>query len=857
MQTTTSIDVHTKIDVQRLNADIRQFPQVHEITESMAITHKGVSRLVMLDRYAFKDTEKLTLAEGDFVVLTVKDDPKFPARGFGFIHSIDWQTHQAIVRVEDEFLNVLEHEEERKTGLIKRSLDTIDKPLEVYYEQIALRNASGLSEVETDTEKKQQSFNDFYEELSELNFIPAGRVLYGAGSQTDVTYFNCYVMPYIQDSREGISDHRKQVMEIMSRGGGVGTNGSTLRPRNTLARGVNGKSSGSVSWLDDIAKLTHLVEQGGSRRGAQMIMLSDWHPDILEFIISKMQNTRILRFLIENTEDETIKQLAKDKLKFTPLTETERDLYQSVVNYKHIQGQGGFTDQSIQEAEEKLHLGGNYTVHNSEFLTGANISVCITNEFMEAVENDADYELRFPDVENYSAEEMKIYNEEWHQSGDVREWEARGFDVRTYRTVKASELWNLINICATYSAEPGIFFIDNANEKTNATAYGQKVVATNPCGEQPLAPYSVCNLAAVNLANVADKDRKQVDFEKLKKTVRRGVRMQDNVIDATPYFLEENKVQALGERRIGLGVMGLHDLLIYCETTYGSEAGNQLVDEIFEAIATTAYRESIELAKEKGSFPFLTGKTQEETKELRERFIQTGYMKEMPEDIRQDVLTYGIRNSHLLTVAPTGSTGTMVGVSTGLEPYFSFSYYRSGRLGKFIEVKADILQEYLDAHPEQDPNELPDWFITAMTMSPEAHADTQCIIQRWVDSSISKTVNAPKGYTVEQVERVYQRLYRGGAKGGTVYVDGSRDSQVLSLKAEENDFEGEQTELFESEDKKPHVVLMDTIHELDKTNVTIGSEVGDTCPVCRQGTVEDIGGCNTCTNCNAQLKCGL
>ncbi|SDO45571.1 vitamin B12-dependent ribonucleotide reductase [Halobacillus aidingensis] len=857
MQTTTSIDVHTKIDVERLNADIRQFPQVHEITESMTITHKGVSRLVMLDRYAFKDTEKLTLAEGDFVVLTVKDDPKFPARGFGFIHSIDWQSHQAIVRVEDEFVNVLEHEEERKTGLIKRNLDTIDKPLEVFYEQIALRNASGLSEVETDPEKKQQSFNDFYEELSGLNFIPAGRVLYGAGSQTDVTYFNCYVMPYIQDSREGISDHRKQVMEIMSRGGGVGTNGSTLRPRNTLARGVNGKSSGSVSWLDDIAKLTHLVEQGGSRRGAQMIMLADWHPDILEFIISKMQNTRILRFLIENTEDESIKQLAKDKLKFTPLTETEKDLYQSVVNYKHIQGQGGFTDQSIQEAEEKLHLGGNYTVHNSEFLTGANISVCITNEFMEAVENDADYDLRFPDVENYTAEEMEIYNEEWHQSGDVREWEARGFGVRTYRKVKASELWNLINICATYSAEPGIFFIDNANEKTNATAYGQKVVATNPCGEQPLAPYSVCNLAAVNLANVADKERKQVDFEKLKKTVRRGVRMQDNVIDATPYFLEENKVQALGERRIGLGVMGLHDLLIYCETTYGSEEGNQLVDEIFEAIATTAYRESIELAKEKGSFPFLTGKTDAETKELRERFIQTGYMKEMPEDIRQDVLAYGIRNSHLLTVAPTGSTGTMVGVSTGLEPYFSFSYYRSGRLGKFIEVKADILQEYLDAHPEQDPNELPDWFITAMTMSPEAHADTQCIIQRWVDSSISKTVNAPKGYTVEEVERVYQRLYRGGAKGGTVYVDGSRDSQVLSLKAEENDFEGEQTELFEDEDKKPHVVLMDTVHELDKTNVTIGSEVGDTCPVCRQGTVEDIGGCNTCTNCNAQLKCGL
>ncbi|WP_079530257.1 vitamin B12-dependent ribonucleotide reductase [Halobacillus hunanensis] len=857
MKTTTTGKTPSRLNVDRLNADIRQFDQVHEITRDMHLTHSGVSRLVMLDRYAFKDTEKLTLSEGDFVVLTVKDDPKFPARGFGFIESIDWENHKAKVRVEEEFINVLDKEEERESGLITRKLDTIDKPLEVFYEQIALRNATGLSAVEVDEDKKEKSFNDFYDELSNLNFIPAGRVLYGAGSNTDVTYFNCYVMPYIQDSREGISDHRKQVMEIMSRGGGVGTNGSTLRPRNTLARGVNGKSSGSVSWLDDIAKLTHLVEQGGSRRGAQMIMLSDWHPDIIEFIISKMQNPRILRYLIENTEDEQIKALAEEKLKFTPLTETEKDLYQSVVNYKTMPGQGGFTEGSLREAQEKLQTGGTYSVHNPEFLTGANISVCITKEFMEAVENDQEYRLRFPDVESYSKEDMATYNAKWQESGDVREWEAKGFGVKTYRTVKAAELWKLINICATYSAEPGIFFIDNANEKTNASAYGQKVVATNPCGEQPLAPFSVCNLAAVNLASVADKEAKQVDFDKLRKTVATGVRMQDNVIDATPYFLEENKKQALGERRIGLGVMGLHDLLIYCETEYGSKEGNKLVDEIFEVIATTAYRESINLAKEKGSFPFLEGETKEETQQLRQRFVETGYMQDMPEDIREGVIKYGIRNSHLLTVAPTGSTGTMVGVSTGLEPYFSFSYYRSGRLGKFIEVKADIVQEYLDRHPDQDPDNLPEWFITAMTMAPEAHADTQCVIQRWVDSSISKTVNAPRGYTVEQVEQVYQRLYHGGAKGGTVYVDGSRDSQVLTLKAEENEFSGEQTEFEFEEEKKPHVVLMDTVHELEKTNVTIGSEVGDTCPVCRKGTVEDIGGCNTCTNCNAQLKCGL
>ncbi|MBZ5750725.1 vitamin B12-dependent ribonucleotide reductase [Metabacillus sp. DBTR6] len=583
------------------------------------------------------------------------------------------------------------------------------------------------------------------------------------------------------------------------------------------------------------------------------MMLSDWHPDIIEFIISKMQNPRILRYLIENTNDEAIKKYAQDKLKFTPLTQQEIDMYQGIVNYKQIPGTGGFSEKIIKDAELKLMTGGTYSVHNSEFLTGANISVTLTKDFMDAVEKDADYELRFPDVESYNEENMKAYNENWHKVGDVREWEKEGYKVRTYRKIKAKELWNLINICATYSAEPGIFFIDNANDMTNAKAYGQQVVATNPCGEQPLAPFSVCNLAAVNLAEMADKETKTVNFEKLKKTVEVGVRMQDNVIDATPYFLEENKKQALGERRVGLGVMGLHDLLIYCETEYGSEKGNKLVDKVFETIATTAYRASIELAKEKGSFPFLVGEG-EETNRLREAFTQTGFMSKMPSDILEGVKKFGIRNSHLLTVAPTGSTGTMVGVSTGLEPYFSFSYFRSGRLGKFIEVKADIVQEYLDQHPEVDSTNLPSWFISAMELPAEAHADVQCIIQRWIDSSISKTVNAPKGYTVEQVEKVYERLYKGGAKGGTVYVDGSRDTQVLTLKAEENTFDETENEVTKEKGK---VVLVDTINDLRSTDVTIGNEVGNTCPVCREGTIEDLGGCNTCTSCGTQLKCGL
>lgn len=255
-----------QINIEALNEAIALFPQVAPITSKMKLTHKGVSRLVMLDRYSFKDTEKLTIQKGDFVVLTIKEDPKFPARGLGFILEIDQETRRAKVSVEEEFRNNMEPQY-AETGIIEVSLDVVDKPLEIYYEQIARRNAIGLASVEKTEKLRKKSEKRFYKELVALNFVPAGRVLYGAGAGTDTTFFNCYVMPFIADSREGISKHREQVMEIMSRGGGVGTNGSTLRPRNALAKGVNGKSSGSVSWLDDIAKLTHLVEQGGSRRG--------------------------------------------------------------------------------------------------------------------------------------------------------------------------------------------------------------------------------------------------------------------------------------------------------------------------------------------------------------------------------------------------------------------------------------------------------------------------------------------------------------------------------------------------------------------------------------------------------------
>lgn len=464
----------TQPNIEKLNKDIEQFDNVHKIEEDMSTDFKGVSKMIMYDRYSYKDTSLETLGEGDLVVLTVKPDPKYPQRGLGIVQEI--KENQAEVYIYPEFQETVD-EDRLENGVMTVYLDEIDKPLEHYYEQISKRVATGLSQVEEDSDTWRKKFENV---LSSKELVPAGRVLYGAGSGEEVTYFNCYVLPSPQDSRGGLAEHRNKAAEIMARGGGVGTNGSSIRPKNALARGVNGKSSGSVSWLNDLSSLTNLIEQGGSRRGAQMLILSDWHPDIIEFIISKMQNPKILRFIVENFEDEEIVGLAKEKLNFKAYTPKQLDLLKKIAQYENAPGQGGFTAEEIADTKQKIADGGEWGVNNIDYLSGANISVAITNDFMEAVKNEAEWGLRYPDTNNYNEEQMKAYDEKWHEVVDVRDWEAMGYPIATHRTIPAKELWDLITFCATYSAEPGIMFIDRANEMAMSNVYGQKVIATNP-----------------------------------------------------------------------------------------------------------------------------------------------------------------------------------------------------------------------------------------------------------------------------------------------------------------------------------------------------------------------------------------
>lgn len=626
---------------------------------------------IFLDRYALKDAKKETVAASDTVIVVVNRDTR--QREIGTVTARDG----------------LKVTVELRDGVsLERTLEEIDKPLETHPSQMLDRVAQGLAAVET-PEKQVEWANNFRWLLDGWRFVPGGRILTAAGTNQNLTFYNCYVIPSPEDSRDGIMRTLSQMTEIMSRGGGVGINLGSLRPHHAYVRGVNGRSSGSVSWGELYSFVTGLIEQGGSRRGALMLIQNVWHPDVLEFISSKRTMGRI---------------------------------------------------------------------------TNANISVAITDDFMAAVNTDSDWDLVFPDTS------YPDYDDTWN--GNLTQWRADGKPVIVHKTVKARAIWDSIIESAWASAEPGVFFVDRCNQMSNSHYYAT-LLCTNPCGEQPLAPWSVCNLGALNLAKFVSGGKP--DWDNLGRAVRYGVRFLDNVIDATPYFFAENAQQQLSERRVGLGTMGLAEMLIRLELRYGSPESLKFLDTLYSFIAQEAYLASSEYAAEKGAFPQFDA----------DKFLQSGFMQGMPEPVREAVRTNGIRNVTLLTQAPTGTTGTMVNTSTGIEPFYFWSFQRKGRLGVH-EERVTVYDEWLTTNPGKP---LPNYFVTAMDLTPEEHVRVQAAIQRWVDSSISKTCNTPNNYTVQQTRELYELMYALGCKGGTIYRDGSRDEQVLNLTPEDSESE--------------------------------------------------------------------
>lgn len=588
---------------------------------------------------------------------------------------------------EDQIVGKTELDGLRKTVFMDRySLKNDEgEPMEHYPEQMWARVARGIAQFEKNKTLQNKWEKKFYNVMKDFKFVPAGRILSGAGTGYEVTFFNCYVIPSPADSRGGIMENITQTVEIQSRAGGVGVNLSTLRPRGARVRKVNGTSSGPVNWAALYSTANHdVIQQGGSRRGALMLMLNDWHPDVEEFIRVKEDLTKI---------------------------------------------------------------------------PGANLSVCITDKFMEAVKADRNWDLIFPDYAN-----TPDYDEFW--DGDIDKWIESGRKVKVYKTVKAREIWNMIAEAAWRCAEPGLHFIERSNKRSN-TWYFEKLICTNPCGEQPLGAWAVCNLGAMNLTAYV-KDNGEFDYDSLDKDVAVAMRFMDNVIEANFYFYPQTYESQMDIRRTGLGTMGLGDALIMMKIRYGSDESIKTIDKIYKTIRDSAYRTSALLGAEKGVF----------RKYDKEKYLDGWFIKRLPKDIRDLIAKNGIRNAVLLTQAPTGTTSLLAGVSSGIEPVYNFEFIRKDRTGEHT-IYHPLYEEWKKAHPDEPR---PDYLVSAMDLRPEDHLKVQAKVQEYTDSSISKTVNAPNEYTIEDVKNLYTKAYEWGCKGITFFRDGSRQGVLESVK---------------------------------------------------------------------------
>ncbi|WP_171133080.1 adenosylcobalamin-dependent ribonucleoside-diphosphate reductase [Ruegeria sp. HKCCA5014] len=382
-----------------------------------------------------------------------------------------------------------------------------------------------------------------------------------------------------------------------------------------------------------------------------------------------------------------------------------------------------------------------------------NMSVLVTDPFMEAVKADGPWELVF--------------------------------DGKVYHTVQARDLWNKI-MQATYDyAEPGVIFIDRINQANNLS-YVETIAATNPCGEQPLPPYGACLLGSINLARlVADpfEEAAHLDEAALQELVATAVRMMDNVVDASKFPLPEQAAEAQAKRRIGLGVTGLADALLMLGLRYGSDEAARQTERWLHAIARAAYLASVDLAKEKGAFPLVDA----------EKFLASGTMQHMDEDVRAAIREHGIRNALLTSIAPTGTISLYAGnVSSGIEPVFAYAYTRKVLQKDGSRTEEEVVDYAVQMWRDKfGDTELPDYFVNAQTLSPSDHVKMQAAAQKWIDSSISKTINCPEDISFDAFKDVYMQAWDEGCKGCTTYRPNDVTGSVLTVSESDDKAPGE------------------------------------------------------------------
>ena len=507
----------------------------------------------------------------------------------------------------------------------------------------------------------------FFEAMRDFKFLPAGRILAGAGTGRKVTLFNCFVMGRIEDDLSSIFSNLGEAALTMQQGGGIGHDFSTLRPKGAPVRGVGADASGPLSFMDVWDAMCRTIMSAGSRRGAMMGTMRCDHPDIEAFIEAKSDARRLRMF---------------------------------------------------------------------------NLSVLVSDAFMQAVADDEDWDLVF--------------------AGKV------------YKTIAARGLWDKI-MHATYAyAEPGVIFIDRVNAR-NPISYCETIYATNPCGEQPLPPHGACLLGSINLARLVKSPFASdacLDSAELDELTAVAVRFLDNVVDVSLYPLDAQREEAMAKRRIGLGVTGLADALAMCGLTYGEEAAADQAGRWMKAIQSAAYRASAELAQEKGVFPLYE----------RDAYLLSPPLQQLDDDARALVAQHGVRNALVTSIAPTGTISLFAdNVSSGIEPIFSLSYRRrllnADGSAEEEEVVDYAVRLFRALHGDEVP--LPSPFVTAQTLKPEDHLHMQAALQPYVDSAISKTINVPENISFENFKNVYLQAYRLGLKGCTTYRPNEITGAVL------------------------------------------------------------------------------
>ena len=540
----------------------------------------------------------------------------------------------------------------------------IDATIEDSWQRVA--QAAAAAERGRKTVKARYA-QAFYNAMADFIFLPAGRILAGAGSNRDVTLFNCFVMGAIEDDLGSIFEQLREAALTMQKGGGIGHDFSTLRPNGALVRSIGADASGPVSFMHVWDAMCQTIMSAGARRGAMMGTLRCDHPDIEMFIDAKADPASLRNF---------------------------------------------------------------------------NVSVLVPDAFIEAVRADADWDLVF--------------------GGEV------------HRTVRARALWQRL-MRATYDyAEPGVIFIDRINALNNLN-YCETIGATNPCGEQPLPPYGACLLGSINLARLVSRpfaEDAELDTVMLEDHVRIAVRFLDNIIDVSKYPLAAQKQEARAKRRIGLGVTGLADALIFCGLDYDSEAARKRAGQWMAAIQNAAYLASAELAADRGAFPLYEP----------DAFMRSANVDRLNTDVKAAIATHGMRNGCLTSVAPTGTISLVAGnVSSGVEPLFATEYQR-----RVLEPDGSSRQEpvtdyavalYRALHPGAA---LPDTCVTTADLSADAHLKMQSAVQPHVDSSISKTINCPADMSFDDFQDIYLKAHEHGLKGCTTFRPNAVTGVVLT-----------------------------------------------------------------------------